>query len=300
MKLVYDIILGRLIEGESYTSPVTRLDAVRGDGEYIALALVQNGVLWQAPGGTELLFTAKRVLGGDVLAAAETWVYDASTGLYEAAIDWATGDLDALLLIGETPENDCVKLIGEFAMQRPSLGGWRRSQSVDLHLHNGVWQGDEDLPDGAVASLLRPSVLSITSNVVNNNATANTMADVTGLQFPVTAGKNYGFKFVIPYTAAATTTGSRWSITGPASPTALSARSTYPLTATTETTNYLSSYDLPAAANASSLTAGNVAIIEGHIKPSASGDVKARFASEVSGSAITALAGAHVMFWEMP
>lgn len=130
------------------------------------------------------------------------------------------------------------------------------------------------------------------SDVTNNNAVANTIADVTGLSFPVVAGEKYWFRFIIPYTAAATTTGSRFAINGPASPTLLNYRSTYPLTATSETVNYATAYDIPAASNASSLTAGNVAIIEGIIVPSGNGTVIARFASEVLSSAIVAKAGA--------
>jgi hypothetical protein len=138
------------------------------------------------------------------------------------------------------------------------------------------------------------SSVVIESDVTNNNATPNTMQDVTGLSFPVIAGTTYRFKFIIPYTSAATTTGSRWSINGPATPDLLEYQSTYTLDATSGTLNYGSTYDFPAASNASSLTTGNIAIIQGVIKPSASGTVIARFASEVSSSAIVAKAGAAV------
>lgn len=137
------------------------------------------------------------------------------------------------------------------------------------------------------------NIVVLSSNVVNNNAVANTIADVTGLSFPVTAGETYWYEFVIPYTAAATTTGSRWCINGPAI-TSLSHRSEYTLTATTVTANCATAYDIPAASNETSLTTGNVATMWGIIKPSASGTVIARFASEVLSSAITALAGATV------
>lgn len=136
------------------------------------------------------------------------------------------------------------------------------------------------------------NVVVLASDVVNNNAVANTIADVTGLSFAVTAGETYWFEFVIPYTAAATTTGSRWSINGPATPTLLNYRSEYTLTATTTTVNSATAYDIPAASNATSLTAGNVAKLWGIVKPSSNGTVIARFASEVSSSAITAKAGA--------
>lgn len=136
------------------------------------------------------------------------------------------------------------------------------------------------------------NVVVLASDVTNNNATANTIADVTGLSFAVNANETYWFQFNIFYTAPINTTGSRWSINGPASPTLLVYRSNYSLTATSETVNSgLSAYDLPAAANATSISGNNFATIEGFIRPSASGTVIARFASEVSSSAIVAKAG---------
>ncbi len=132
----------------------------------------------------------------------------------------------------------------------------------------------------------------LNADVTNNNAAANTLANITGLSFAVTANNAYYFRATIPYTAAATTTGSRWTINGPASPTVLAYTSRYPLTATTETMNYVNGYTLPATSNASSLTAGNVAVIEGVIRPSTDGTVSVQFASEVTSSAIIAKAGA--------
>ncbi len=127
------------------------------------------------------------------------------------------------------------------------------------------------------------------------------MADIPELSFPVEANKTYYFQFIIPYTAAATTTGSRWSINGPTT-SYLCYMSEYSLAATTTTRNAnLISYDLPAASNASSAgtTSGNRAVIEGMIVPTTDGTVVARFASEISNSAITALAGAVVYYQEL-
>jgi len=136
------------------------------------------------------------------------------------------------------------------------------------------------------------------SDVINNNAVANTIQDVTGLSFPVLASKAYYFKFYINYSAALTTTGSRFSISGP-SFTSLCFMSEYSLAATTTTRNANSiAYDLPAASNASSgQLVGNNAVIEGYIIPSVNGTVIARFASEVLSSAITAKAGS-VCFYQ--
>jgi hypothetical protein len=147
----------------------------------------------------------------------------------------------------------------------------------------------------AVSSL---STTVLSSDVTNNNATPNTIADVTGLSFSVTSGNKYWFRFVIPYTSAATTTGSRWTINGPAI-TLLHYTSKYALGSGSETVNYATAYDIPAAANATSLTAGNIAVIEGFIVPSANGTVIARFASEVTLSAVVAKAGATVFYMQV-
>lgn len=163
--------------------------------------------------------------------------------------------------------------------------------------HNGFTVRDlfgriKSRSDGLVTAAVNTlNTVTLASDVTNNNVSANTIADVTGLSFSVTAGETYWFEFVIAYTAAATTTGSRWSINGPGSPTLLNYRSEYTLTATSMTVNSATAYDTPAASNATSLTAGNVATVWGIITPSGNGTVIARFASEVSSSAIVAKAG---------
>jgi hypothetical protein len=74
--------------------------------------------------------------------------------------------------------------------------------------------------------------------------------------------------------------------------------SAYSLTAASVSTNSgLNAFDLPAASNASSAaTTGNFAYISGIIRPTANGDVIARFTSEVANSAITAKAGSYLRY----
>lgn len=141
---------------------------------------------------------------------------------------------------------------------------------------------------GQVANTLNVVVLS--TDQTNLNGTANTLEDVTGLSFSVTSTETYWFRCTIAYSSAVTTTGSRWTINGPAA-TRLNYRSKYPLTSTTETTNNATAYQIPAGSNASSLTTGNVAIIEGQVTPSSSGTIQVQHASEVASSTVTALAG---------
>jgi hypothetical protein len=162
---------------------------------------------------------------------------------------------------------------------------------------NSINQGDAPISTSMTAVVLG-------SDQTNNNGTANTIQDVTGLSFAVTTGTYY-FKFIIWYTAAATTTGSRWTINGPSN-SLLGYRQSWSLgaagTAGTDvmTDHSAGAYDSPAASNATSATqtAGqaNIAIIEGFITPTANGTVIARFASEVLSSAIVAKAGSTVYY----
>ncbi len=152
------------------------------------------------------------------------------------------------------------------------------------------------------SNLMLMKVLS--TDVVNSNATANTLANISDLSFSVVANKTYYFKAIINYTAAVTTTGSRWTINGPTA--TMSYKSVYtnvtyyyePITASTMT-NYSTAYDFPAACNAGSLKAGNIAEIKGFITPSANGTVVVRFASEIANSAITAKKGSVLFYKEV-
>lgn len=137
------------------------------------------------------------------------------------------------------------------------------------------------------------------SNVTNNNATANTIADITGLSFAVLSGVKYKFTFYITYTSAATTTGGRFCINGPTT-SVLFYQSTYPSSTTARTfNNSLTTYNVPSAASAGSGTNSNIAIIEGIITPSANGTVIARFSSEIASSAIIAQASSSYVEWEV-
>lgn len=188
----------------------------------------------------------------------------------------------------------------DFELISVTLGPNERLEYVDgkgfsVYTSGGALKNSLNQGNNPVSSTINMAVLA--SDVVNANAVANTIADVTGLSFPVVAGHLYRFKFTILYASAATTTGSRWSINGPVQ-SRLIYMSEYSLasTSTTRNTNNIS-YDLPAASNATSgsLTS-NMAIIEGLILPTDDGDVVARFASEILSSAITALAGSFVEY----
>lgn len=158
----------------------------------------------------------------------------------------------------------------------------------------------QSINQGANATSAGWSTVVLGADVTNNNAVANTIQDVTGLSASFLANRNYYFKFVIWYTAAATTTGSRWGVNASAGTAAnLSLTSEYSLTTTTTTRNAnIQAFDSPAASNATSAATGNnMCIMEGYFRPTADCTFIARFASEVAASAIVAKAGS-VLFYQ--
>ncbi len=177
---------------------------------------------------------------------------------------------------------------------------YQEGQGFKVIANSGAVKQSINQGNNTIGTALTAVVLG--SDVINNNAVANTIQDVTGLSFSVLANKKYYFKFLINYTAAATTTGSRWSVNCTAGlATGLSMTSEYSLTTTTTTRNALvQGFDLPAAANATSATTGNnMAVLEGIFTPTADGTFIARFASEVLSSAITAKAGSVVYYQQL-
>ena len=311
MQLIFDRSLSLALQTEGNALPLTQLEAQRGDGEIIQLRFLDGGKPVTLTGLEEFRFVAKPIAeqgwSADAHALCNTWTNNSSAGRIEGQVNYNVSLLNAMLLHGEDDEKASIKMQAQFAWRVNNTAKWRRSQWFEFILHNNVWRGDEtdpatDTPEESAGTPTGiPVATVIEDDVVNNNATANTIANITGLSAAVQSGALYHFRFVIPYTSAATTTGARFSINGPASPTFLAYRSTYTLTGTTQTLNEgLTAYDLPAAANASSLTAGNLAILEGILQPSADGTLIARFASEVSGSAITVKAGACLFLTRLP
>lgn len=145
---------------------------------------------------------------------------------------------------------------------------------------------------------MTPTVFTLLSDV--SNSANNTFANVTTFGFAVTSGTMTQFYITIAYTAAATTTGSRWSLTGPTltrgawSVTMPPASGAAPYT---PVTTMQTAYDSGTVSTGTPTTDNNLVIIEGFVLPSANGTMIVRFASEVSGSAITAKAGSKIQYW---
>lgn len=152
--------------------------------------------------------------------------------------------------------------------------------------------------DHTHAGLAYRTLVTLGSDVSNSTST---FADVTGLSFAVTSGTIYRFEIMVFYTSQATTTGSMFSVNGPATPTMLSYRSVLAVGTSTTNQNEVVAYDSPTTASSTSAnaSAGNIATIAGIIQPSSSGTLVVRFKSEAPGTnnQITAKAGSTLEYW---
>lgn len=311
MQLIFDRNTSLALQADGSLQPLQKLEAQRGDGEVIQLRFLDAGEVVTLTGLEEFRFVAKPIAEQGWGAAAHvlcsTWTNNPGEERVEGQVNYNVDLLNAMLALGAEDEKSSITLQAQFAWRVNDTANWRRSQWFEFVVHNNVWRGNETDPDSgdpeesASTPTGTPVASVLDADVVNNNATANTIADITGLSAPVQAGATYHFRFVIPYNSALTSNGARFSVSGPASPTFLAYRSSYPLTATTQSINEgLTAYDQPAASNNTALTTGNIAIVEGIIKPSADGTLIARFASKTANTAITAKAGACLFLTRLP
>ncbi len=182
----------------------------------------------------------------------------------------------------------------------------------DLIYHNGT--DDVRLAKGTASQHLRMNSGATApewATVANRNlvelgsdvaSTASTsFQNITGMSFSVTSGVKYRFYAIIVYTASVSTIGLRISLTSPA--TTLLAYNTSSMLSTTgsatnEWNNGLGSNDVGVSSTSSPTTAGNIAIIQGFIQPSASGTFQLRFAPETAtASGIVIKSGSTLEYW---
>ena len=163
MLITFDLDTCQLIHGPGFLSPLTSLEAKRGDGEDIQLQLLRNGQLWQAPGSAELVVCVKK--WGDFAAdaaahaLANSFAYVDELQRYEAAMNYNTELLLPMFLAsGANPNGKVVDLMLEAAYRPSSALTWRRStNAIRLTLHNSVWRGTEASPSGGTGTELLPT-----------------------------------------------------------------------------------------------------------------------------------------------
>jgi hypothetical protein len=141
-------------------------------------------------------------------------------------------------------------------------------------------------------------VIALGSDVTDSSGNC-TFTNVTGLSFSVASGVNYRYHANIIYTSAAAATGLGLAVNGPSSPTLLASNALTATTATAGTFRHANTYDGNGCTTDAPSTgsAGNSASLEGVIRPSSSGTLQLRFATEVTSSAVVIKAGSTLEWW---
>ncbi|MFH1683972.1 MAG: hypothetical protein ABIA67_03730 [Candidatus Margulisiibacteriota bacterium] len=130
--------------------------------------------------------------------------------------------------------------------------------------------------------------VSLASDV---STTSTSFSNVTGLSFSALANKDYIFEALLIYTTAATTTGIRLGVNGPAAPTAIVGDWKAYRSLTSARVREFQNYNSGTAATAS-LAGNNYAGMTGILRNgSTAGTFILRFASEIAGSTVTIKAG---------
>lgn len=183
---------------------------------------------------------------------------------------------------------------GAYSQTRPTTAGHFRQTVGEVLV--------ADAANGMVHANVAPSYEAISATAApvvlgtdQTNSTV-TLADVAGLSFPVQANTLYRFRFLVVFESAATGTGIRLNLNGPPNPSLLAFNADMAATTGTMIARPQNAYDQGTAAGTSAYLTGNLALVQGVIRPTAAGTVVLRFASEVAASAVTIRAGSHVEY----
>lgn len=166
-----------------------------------------------------------------------------------------------------------------------ALGGVTGNRTVALSVGTGTKDGTKFLRDDGVWTPL-PGVPVLARKTADENTSSTGFIDSAGLSLPIEANTWYRFRFVLFLTSNATTVGVKIGLNGPTIsslrwglilPTAAPSQSVAHLNAVS------TSYNAEAlAATAGPGTAGSMAIVEGVIRCTASGNLVLRHASETA------------------
>ena len=166
-----------------------------------------------------------------------------------------------------------------------------RSNSLDVNV------GSSTLQSAINTALLPPiaDVIKFVSLSADVPTTSTTFADVTNLQLPVVAGEVYWFRMLINYTQGNTSAGCAFAINGPAI-TTLTYRAEWNNGTSRFYQECQSTYDGTAKSTGAPNKNFNLAIMEGFIQCSASGNVIARMATSMPSNTITVKANSIIQF----
>lgn len=206
--------------------------------------------------------------------------------------DVITGVANRHIRVGEMViRNHSATVVNDVTMLRTNGTNTPPSEKVTLlpgetleYAADGVWV-HKDANGGVYGPGAKLDVVLLVASDVTNATTS--FADITGLTYPLKSAKKYAFEAHLVHQTNATTTGSRFGVNGPASPTLLVmsqiSGETPGIAASNIAIGCATAYDTAASASTTGPgTTNTLAIISGFIQPSADGTFALRCASEIA------------------
>lgn len=141
-----------------------------------------------------------------------------------------------------------------------------------------------------------PRMPALTTDFVSN-ATTSTNESVPGQAFPVSSGRTYSFRWMVPVSVAATTTGVELAVDLPAGSTVLGITSRIPNSTTAEQVG-TGTDDAGRVNTDTAVAAGTLGIIEGMFVAGADGSCQLRVDTDAA-AAVTVKSGTHVEYRDL-
>ncbi len=305
-------ITGGTIQGMSTLNSSAFLVAEDGNGAQLLIGDISfggdlAGITFGLAGDTNLYRNAANVLKTDDAFQAASLSLGTDLPISEGGTGASTAAAAATNLglgTGDSPQFTAVNVgaATDTTLARPSAG----DLSVEGNLLYRAGGTDVPVADGgtgastaaaARTNLAVPGYLSCAADQTTVTGTAYADA-AASLDVALTSGTFYRFQYMIAFVCNAATTGARFSLNGPAF-TRLTYSVRWSTTATVITQSPVgTSYDQAFTVGTASDATNNIAIIEGVIVPSASGNLRLRSSAEIaSPGSVTVKAGSSLMYW---
>lgn len=142
MLLTLDLNSNLLIQSAGFVSALEAITSPYGSAVPLRIYPVRNGAREALPVGFQMTWTGKATgdFGGTALVYADTFTLNATTGYYEATVAYDGAALEALLELGESPEQESVTIVSQLAWRISDSATWQPSQNIAQTIHNSVWR----------------------------------------------------------------------------------------------------------------------------------------------------------------
>jgi hypothetical protein len=201
MLLTFDLDRKKCVEAVGSARVISAVEGKRGYDEELAVQLVRAGVVYELQGTEELGYAIKSRGKYDmdplVSGSGSDFVWDETSQLYRASVNYVTPALDALFFVDVDANNDVASLplAIEIGWRSAPLENWKRNENdVLLTLRNNYLREEDGTPAGEpdpVLWLIRNGMVNpgyFTALTGGGNNTLDGVATVEGAEVVITTG----------------------------------------------------------------------------------------------------------------